>query len=435
MSYRGVAGQIEAAAPEVLSTCASFWPLEQRLAAGTISRRWHEAMAVPEAWEVVEVPPEMMEGLLCLLKRFGRFVRRLRLGIHLGPLWSEKLQLLPARLAEVSKCPRLERLTLHALKGFDGFAEAPWETCRSLRVLELQSVPYFSLSGYNHHTGIRVATAPASWISKAFPGLEELVCDYLELEDVKVRNVTFEQLKKLSLVAVVQSIERGGQWNSSGCSRNLARLAVAAPHLECLTLREPKVHIGRMSRRPGQTVSDLVQMCRRFCATQVEALHGAARHFPRLRVLEVDTLQEEGPDGEMHKAGVRDFLGIDASSGRRISLRLGEGSPGSSEWVEAASSSGGHVEVTVVKNSTSSSQLHRLHGEVLHSEASHQMMFKDLLAKVVAAGESPEAPSSSCDSEEAVASEENQIELERVNVAQIVQTPEPTATPEEEGTL
>mmetsp|Transcript_40488 Transcript_40488/g.90813 ORF Transcript_40488/g.90813 Transcript_40488/m.90813 type:complete len:432 (-) Transcript_40488:4-1299(-) len=402
MSRRALCASLwDVAAPEVLSTCASFWALDQRLAAGSISKRWHEALAVPEAWEVVEVPPDMMVALSKLLRRFGRYVRRLRLAMPAGSYCADKLQHLPAELAEVSKCPRLEYLALRGLKGQEGFlaGTSGWSACNTLRVLELHSLPYFSLSGYNHHTGVRVATTSAAWIQETFPHIDELVCEYLELGDV-----TFKSLKKLSLVAIVQCMEKGGQWNSTGCSRHLPRIAAAAPDLECLVLREPKVHLGRMSRRPGQTVADLVQMCRRFCATQVETLRGIARIFTCLRVLEVDTVQEDGPDGEIHAMGLDEFLGVDRR--RHLTVRLGDGSPGSAEWLETARSSSGLVQVHLVSSSSKATSSQRSNSdhcaadEIFSAGPNQQAALRDLLAKVAADSPTAPSPSSSSSDEE-----------------------------------
>jgi len=422
MSRRGLGASLwDVAAPEVLSTCASFWPLNQRLAAGSISKRWHEALAVPEAWEVVVVPPDMIGSLSKLLQRFGRLVRRLRLSIPAASYYADRLQHLPVMLAEVSKCPRLEYLAVHGLKGQEGLLAGTWTACSTLRALELHSLPYFSLSGYNHHTGVRVATTSASWIQETFPHIDELVCEYLEIGDV-----TFKRLKKLSLVAIVQCVEKGGQWNSAGCSRHLPRIAAAAPDLECLVLREPKVHLGRMSRRPGQTVSDLVQMCRRFCATQVDTLRGIARMFPHLRVLEVDTLQEDGPDGEIHGTGVDEFLGLDSRSGRALTVRLGDGSPGAAEWLDMVRSNGGSVQVQVVTSSSASasSYLQRSNSdnggasiadEIFSAGPNQQAALRDLLAKVHAespSAQSPDSSASSSDEEEEEARAVDQVRLD-----------------------
>jgi len=84
----------------------------------------------------------------------------------------------------------------------------------------------------------------------------------------------------------------GGPWNSPACWCDLAALSAVAPKLELLELKGPRLHIGRVSRRAGQSDRDVMQMGQKFCATSLAPLRGICSIFPSLQELHIEKVKD-----------------------------------------------------------------------------------------------------------------------------------------------
>lgn len=290
---------------QALRSCGglALWPLEQRLEAKAVARRWREAVDDPELWIDLDVPASLAAALPTLLRHYGRYVRRLSAGAQLG---APPEQRFPGLLPGLALCGRLVSISLRGLGGPEFCRSAPPVAVSSLRVLALSYTPYFILSNYSHHTGVPGATVSMDWVVATFPKLEELTCEYLQVGEAPS---PLPSLRRLSLVAVVRNSEAHALWGSEGCCRDLVALARAASCLEHLEWRDPRLHLGRMSWRPSQSAEDLCWLCRRFCALDPALLAGARRLLPRLTSLEVATVREEA-DFDLEPLDLAQFLGL-----------------------------------------------------------------------------------------------------------------------------
>lgn len=299
---------------DLLRCYLAFLPMDQRLEAATISRRWHEATQVHELWRELEVPSELADLVPVLLGLHGAKLHRLGVALH---------QQHAGRLYDrLGACTSLRELTLQGLRGSEHSSmEASVPTLRQLR---LEHEPYFLLGRYRHHSGVGVATVSLAWVARAFPNLEELTCDYLLVRPAPAADAEGAETdadadtdagagaeagaspaasdepraapsvswRHLSMVAVVPATQ-GVLWSSCNAAGDLAALGSAAPHLQHLEVRCPRLHLGRMTRRPGQTAEDIARACRGFCATGLAQVSGICRMFPSLTRLEVETLKED----------------------------------------------------------------------------------------------------------------------------------------------
>lgn len=344
---------------DVLRACLGFWPLRQRVEAECLSRRWQEAAADAALWSDLDLA-EAVDALPTVLGR-GRAarLRRLVLTVNLQGMG------LQALLASVATCSQLTRLSLRGLRGLDLMKRDHAVRLPVLRTLELEYLPYFVLRWYSHSTGLRAATVSAAWVAECCPSLEELVCDYLQVaepakgEAADARGTRGEtegdarllglrpharraaaggppgeradrsdpaagvlrpeltKLRCLSFVAVVRVEAEAGVWNDASCCCDLSAVAGFAPGLQRLELRCPRMHLGRVSRRPGQSVDDLAAMCRRFCATSLSSLRHVCGLLPELRELHITALKE-GTSEVLKASGdcLATFLGLQLAGTR-----------------------------------------------------------------------------------------------------------------------
>mmetsp|Transcript_112838 Transcript_112838/g.324276 ORF Transcript_112838/g.324276 Transcript_112838/m.324276 type:complete len:427 (+) Transcript_112838:74-1354(+) len=312
---------------DVLRACLSFWPLRQLIEAEALSKRWQEAAADAALWAALEVSASQLYALPVLLGR-GRAGRVRRLALA-----SRQPRAPEALMEAVSACTLLTELYLRGVRGPEPGPPRPVASVRMplLKVLMLEYSPYFVLRWYSHNTGARNAAVCGEWLVQTFPSLETLTCDYLQLDrqptiagslgEAAVQELppaggavlpALRGLRRLSFVAVVRNDgEEVGSWNSATCCLNLAALASFAPALECLEIRCPRLNLGRVSRRPGQSTEDLVWMCRRFCATNLPQLRGICTILPGLRELSIATLKEGVNEAlTAHGGCLATFLGI-----------------------------------------------------------------------------------------------------------------------------
>mmetsp|Transcript_41280 Transcript_41280/g.131268 ORF Transcript_41280/g.131268 Transcript_41280/m.131268 type:complete len:471 (-) Transcript_41280:160-1572(-) len=293
---------------DALRACCglAFWPLEQRLAAKAVSRRWRDVACDPDLWAELEMPATLLGLLPTLLRRHGASLRQLTVTAPFAGASGRAFAGLPCGLAD---CNRLVHISIRSLSGPE------LTRCRlvvpSVRVLALGYMPYFILSNYSHNTGAPAATVPMDWVARTFPSLEDLSCDYLQVDEAVAAPLP---LRALALVAVVRESEEHALWGSEHCCRDLAAVARVAPRLERLRWRDPRPHLGRMSWRPSQSAEDLCWLCRRFCALETSQLRGIRRLLPALRNLEVATLKEDS-DPSLEGLDLADYLGLGDSPG------------------------------------------------------------------------------------------------------------------------
>ncbi|CAE8638142.1 unnamed protein product [Polarella glacialis] len=132
---------------------------------------------------------------------------------------------------------------------------------------------------------------------------EQVTAETLPANAQTLRAQQFESLKDLSFVAVVTG--SGNVWNSKKCRRDLHAVARVAPGLERLALRNPKISVGRMTRRPGQAIEVLARISRQFCATYPEELLGVGKLLPSLRQLDVEVMKDMPPFDQSFTSALR----------------------------------------------------------------------------------------------------------------------------------
>jgi len=194
-------------------------------------------------------------------------------------------------------------------------------------------MPYFVLGQYSHYTGVLSATVPLQWVVGAFPNIEDLACDYLEIGGALASPCN---LKTLSLVACVISGDRPAMWGCQNCNRDVSLIAKVTPQLEHLVFRDPRVHFGRMRHMPGQSTDELLWMCRWFCAMDVAELRYICKFLPALLCLTIATMRDDTSDA-LQGMCLDKYLGVGQHP---LEFRFG-GMPCPDVWRQQGSGSNG----------------------------------------------------------------------------------------------